>query len=101
MREQLVLLPEYLTAHLQLTLLALLLSTVVSLPLGVAIARFRWQESPTLALAGIIQTVPGLALLAVMVPLLAAMNLPSIGFLPAIVGLTLYGLFPILRNTVT
>ena len=101
MREQLVLLPEYLTAHLQLTLLALLLSTVVSLPLGVAIARFRWLESPTLALAGIIQTVPGLALLAVMVPLLAAMNLPSIGFLPAIVGLTLYGLFPILRNTVT
>jgi osmoprotectant transport system permease protein len=100
-REQLVLLPEYLTAHLQLTLLALLLSTVVSLPLGVAIARFRWLESPTLALAGIIQTVPGLALLAVMVPLLAAMNLPSIGFLPAIVGLTLYGLFPILRNTVT
>ena len=101
MREQLVLLPEYLTAHLQLTLLALLLSTVVSLPLGVAIARFRWLESPTLALVGIIQTVPGLALLAVMVPLLAAMNLPSIGFLPAIVGLTLYGLFPILRNTVT
>lgn len=101
MREQLVLLPEYLTAHLQLTLLALLLSTVVSLPLGIAIARFRWLEPLTLALVGIIQTVPGLALLAVMVPLLAAMKLPSIGFLPAIVGLTLYGLFPILRNTVT
>ena len=101
MSEQLALLPEYLTAHLQLTLLALILSALVSLPLGIAVTRVRWLQAPVLAVAGVIQTVPGLALLAVMVPVLAAMNLPSIGFLPAIVGLTLYGLFPILRNTVT
>ena len=101
MREQLALLPEYLTAHLQLTLLALLLSTAMSLPLGIAVTRVRWLEHPALVVAGVIQTVPGLALLAVMVPLLAAINLQSIGFLPAIVGLTLYGVLPILRNTVT
>ena len=101
MSQQLALLPEYLTAHLQLTLLALLFSSALSLPLGVAATRVRWLERPALGLASTIQTVPSLALLAVMVPLLAAVNLQSIGFLPAIVGLTLYGVLPILRNTVT
>jgi len=99
--EQLALLPAYLTAHLQLTLLALLCSTTVSLPLGVAISRVRWLEQPVLGVAGVIQTVPSLALLALMVPLLASLQLPSIGFLPAFIGLTLYGVLPILRNTVT
>ena len=44
MNEQLALLPEYLTAHLQLALLALLLSTAVSVPLGVAATRIAWLE---------------------------------------------------------
>ena len=101
MAEQLVLLPEYLTAHIQLTLLALLLSTAISLPLGVVISRMPWLEQPALGAAGVIQTVPSLALLAIMVPVLAGLDLPSIGFLPAIIGLTLYGVFPVLRNTVT
>lgn len=101
MMEQLALLPSYLTAHLQLTLLALLLSAAISLPLGVAVTRLAWLEQPALGAAGIIQTVPSLALLAVMVPVLAALGLQSIGFLPAIIGLTLYGVLPILRNTVT
>ena len=101
MSELLALLPSYLTAHLQLTLLALLLSAGVSVPLGIAATRLRWLEQPALALAGVIQTVPSLALLAAMVPVLAALDLQSIGFLPAIVGLTLYGVLPVLRNTVT
>ena len=101
MSEQLALLPEYLTAHLQLTLLALLFSTAVSLPLGVAVTRSPRLEPAALGLAGVIQTVPSLALLAFMVPLLASLDLQSIGFLPAIIGLTLYGVLPILRNTVT
>ena len=101
MSEQLALLPGYLTAHIQLTLLALLLSASVSLPLGVAVTRSPWLERPALGIAGLIQTVPSLALLAVMVPLLAGLDLPSIGFLPAIIGLTLYGILPMLRNTVT
>ena len=101
MTELLALLPSYLTAHLQLTLLALLLSTGISVPLGIAATRIAWLEQPSLALAGIIQTVPSLALLAAMVPVLAALDLQSIGFLPAIVGLTLYGVLPVLRNTVT
>ena len=67
----------------------------LSLPLGVAVTRVRWLEQPVLGLAGVIQTIPSLALLAAMVPLLASMRLQSIGFLPAFIGLTLYGVLPI------
>ena len=101
MSEQLALLPGYLTAHIQLTLLALLFSAAISIPLGIGVTRARWLEPVALGIAGVIQTVPSLALLAVMVPLLALVDLQSIGFLPAVVGLTLYGVLPILRNTVT
>lgn len=101
MTEQLALLPEYLTAHLQLTLVALAIGIGLSVPVGVLVTRSRWLEQPVLGLASVIQTVPSLALLAVMVPLLAALGTRSIGFLPAIIGLTLYSLLPVLRNTVT
>lgn len=101
MSEQLALLPGLLTAHLQLTIAALLVGTAISVPLGIVAARVPALERPILGLAGVIQTVPSLALLAVMVPLLAALSLPSIGLLPAFIGLTLYGVLPVLRNTVT
>jgi osmoprotectant transport system permease protein len=108
--EQLALLPAYLTAHLQLSLVALLLAAAVSIPLGVVVTRRRALEGPVLGLASAIQTIPSLALLAVMVPALAALGgltaaflgfqIRSIGYPPAIVALTLYGMLPILRNTV-
>jgi ABC-type proline/glycine betaine transport system permease subunit len=101
MSEQLALLPAYLTGHLQLTLAALLIAIATSLPLGILAVRTPRLEQPLLAIAAVIQTIPSLALLAVTVPLLAALQLRSIGFLPALIGLTLYGLLPILRNTVT
>jgi osmoprotectant transport system permease protein len=99
--EQLALLPGYLTAHLQLALVALLVGTSVSIPLGVLVARVRWLEQPVLGVASVIQTIPSLALLAIMVPLLSALQLQSIGYLPAFIGLVLYSVLPILRNTVT
>ena len=101
MSEQLALLPGYLTAHLQLTLLALLVGIAFSVPTGVLVARMRWLDQPVLGTASVIQTIPSLALLAIMVPALAAVGLRSIGFLPAFIGLTLYSVLPILRNTVT
>lgn len=101
MKEQLALLPGYLAAHVQLTLAALLVGIAISLPLGIALTRRPRLERPVMAVASVIQTIPSLALLAVMVPLLAALNLESIGFLPAFLGLVLYSLLPILRNTVT
>lgn len=101
MSEQLALLPQYLTAHLQLSLAALLFGVGLSVPLGIVAARIRWLEQPVLGVASVIQTIPSLALLAVMVPLLAAIGVQSIGFLPAFIGLVLYSMLPILRNTVT
>ena len=101
MSEQLALLPGYLTAHLQLTLFALLLGTAFSVPAGVLVTRMKWLDQPVLGTASVIQTIPSLALLAIMVPALAALGVQSIGFLPAFIGLTLYSVLPILRNTVT
>ena len=100
MSEQLALMPLYLSAHLQLTLFAILVGAAFSVPLGVVVTRRRWLGQPVLGIASVIQTVPSLALLALMVPVLASMGFQSIGFLPAFIGLVLYSILPILRNTV-
>jgi osmoprotectant transport system permease protein len=100
-KETLALLPLYLSAHVRLTLAALAAGSLLAVPAGVFVSRRRSLEGPVLAFASVIQTVPALALLAVMVPLLSALGLPGIGTLPAFLGLVLYSLLPILRNTVT
>jgi len=66
---------------------------LVSIPLGVIAAKRRRLGQVILSLAGTIQTIPSLALLVFMIPLL------GIGPLPAIVALFLYSLLPIIRNT--
>lgn len=106
MSDQLALLPGYLLAHLQLTLVALGLGAGFSIPVGIAVTRNPALEGPVLGVAGVIQTIPSLALLAIMVPALAGLaavglEVRSIGYLPAIIALTLYSVLPILRNTVT
>ena len=100
MSEALALLPEYLSAHVRLTLAALVAGVLLAVPAGVLASRVRALEGPVVGLAGVIQTIPALALLAVMVPLLSGLGLPGIGVLPAFLGLVLYSLLPILRNTV-
>lgn len=94
--EQLDLLPNYLSAHLTLTLIAMLGGMLISLPLALLVLRIRSLQGPVLAGASVIQTIPSLALLALMVPLLG-----QIGLLPAIIALTAYSVLPILRNAVT
>ncbi len=96
LREQLALLPEYLSRHLLLTVTALAVGIGISFPLAIAVTRVRLLKGPVLALASTIQTIPSLALLALMVPLLR-----EIGFLPAVIALTLYSMLPVIRNTVT
>src|SRR5579862_7472922 len=90
-------LPGYLGGHMLLSTTSLLVGLAISLPLGILVSRRpRWSE-PVLGLAGVIQTVPSLALLALMVPLLGGM----IGFVPAFIALTLYSILPALSNTIT
>ncbi len=96
LRTQLALLPDYLGNHLLLSASALLIGLALSLPLAVIVTRQRWLQGPVFVIAGAVQTIPSLALLALMVPLLR-----RIGFLPALLALILYSMLPVIRNTVT
>lgn len=100
MIDQLSLLPGYLVGHLKLSLTALFFGVLISVPLGIFASKFKNVERVSLGISGIIQTIPTLALLAMMVPLLGAFKLPSIGYIPALIALVLYSIMPILRNTV-
>jgi osmoprotectant transport system permease protein len=82
--------------HLMLVLLSVALACVVGLPLGVLAAFAPRLRQTVLALAGVLQTVPSLALLAILIPLLG-----TIGTLPALIALFVYALLPIVRNTCT
>lgn len=82
-------------SHLSLTLISLLLAILIALPLGIFIARKPKASGIVLGVAGILQTIPSIALLGVMIPLL------GIGPKPAILALFLYALLPIIRNTYT
>lgn len=81
--------------HIGLTFISLFFAVLVGLPLGIVIARKRKLSGTVLGLAGVLQTIPSIALLGFMIPLL------GIGPKPAIVALLLYALLPIIRNTYT
>lgn len=80
--------------HLVLTGVAVLAAVLVGVPLGIAASRRPRLSTLALSAAGIAQTIPSIALLAFMLPWF------GIGVRPAIAALFLYGLLPILRNTV-
>ena len=94
--EPLAALPNYLGGHMRLSLAALAAGLAISLPLGIFAAREPRLGGPALAIASTLQTIPSLALLALMVPLLGG----TIGFAPAFLALTLYAVLPTLRNTI-
>jgi osmoprotectant transport system permease protein len=81
--------------HLKLSLLSLVAAILVGVPLGVLASRFRRIGHLSLAGTGILQTIPSLALLAFLIPVL------GIGARPALAALFLYSLLPIVRNTYT
>lgn len=81
--------------HLKLTGISVFIAILIGLPLGVLISRIPKLATPILGSAGVMQTVPSLALLGFMVPFF------GIGSKPAIIALTLYALLPIIRNTYT
>lgn len=81
--------------HLKLTGIALLLACAIGLPAGIVVYRSEVLSKGVLYVAGLLQTIPSIALLALMIPLF------GIGERPAIIALFLYSLLPILRNVVT
>ena len=110
MQSALALLPDYLSRHVLLSASALALGIALGLPLGLWLTRHPGWRWPVLALASFVQTIPGLALLALFYPLLLGLSLfsekflgfriPALGFLPSLLALTLYSMLPILRNAV-
>jgi osmoprotectant transport system permease protein len=81
--------------HIGLTFISLLIAVLIGLPLGIYITRHKGAAGLVLGIAGVLQTIPSIALLGFMIPLL------GIGPLPAITALFLYALLPVIRNTYT
>ncbi|MDX1673545.1 MAG: glycine betaine ABC transporter substrate-binding protein [Longimicrobiales bacterium] len=81
--------------HLLLVGVSLLAAVLIAVPLGLALERVRGGAEGTIRAVGLLQTIPSIALLAFMIPLV------GIGVIPALVALFLYSLYPILRNTYT
>lgn len=104
-------LPLYLGEHVVLSAASMGLGLALSLLLAIAAVRNRHVRWPLLTLASLIQTIPGLALLALFYPLLLAASALSehvfgrgfsaLGFLPSLLALTLYSMLPVIRNGVT
>ena len=109
--EALAHLPDYLGNHVRVSVTALALGLLASLPLAIVARNRPLMRGALLGLASIVQTVPGLALLALFYPLLLALAALSLswfgfgfsafGFLPAVLALALYSMLPVLRNTIT
>lgn len=79
--------------HIALTFIALAIAVLIGLPLSIFLTRRRQLAGAVLGAVGVIQTIPSIALLGFLLPLL------GIGATPAIVALFLYALLPIVRNT--
>jgi osmoprotectant transport system permease protein len=94
-RETLSALPALFGAHVTITGLALSIGTLGGIGLAIGVHKTPRLRTVVLGVAGVVQTIPSLALLALMVPLLG-----MFGFWPALTALLLYSLLPVLRNTV-
>jgi osmoprotectant transport system permease protein len=109
--EALTHLSDYLGNHVRVSVTALALGLVVSLPLAIAARNRPLFRGALLGIASVVQSVPGLALLALFYPLLLALasvtlgwfgfGFSAFGFLPAVLALALYSMLPVLRNTIT
>jgi len=110
LHEALARLPDYLASHVLVSLTALVLGLGISLPLAVLSLRRPVLRGALLGVASVVQTIPGLALLALFYPLLLALaavserlfgkGFSALGFLPSVLALALYSMLPVLRNTV-
>jgi osmoprotectant transport system permease protein len=104
-------LPDYLGNHVRVSVTALGLGLLISLPLALIARNRPVLRGALLGFASVVQTVPGLALLALFYPLLLALaalaltwlgvTFSAFGFLPAVLALALYSMLPVLRNTIT
>lgn len=86
---------EALLQHLQISLLSLLIAILISVPLAIWLFNKKKASEAILQITGIFQTIPSLALLGLLIPVM------GIGTVPAVTALVVYALFPIVQNTIT
>ena len=98
-----VMVAEWITDHLCISLIAIAIGTVLGVTTGIFIAGKGRERTADVVLyfAEIMMTVPSLALFGLLMLLLSRMGLSAIGLLPAVITLVIYGQLPILRNTYT
>ena len=82
--------------HVTLVVVSLAAAIAVGVPLGIAAMRRRVLRQPVMVAVALLQTIPSLALLAILIPITG-----TIGLWPAVIALFLYSLLPIVRNTCT
>ncbi|MCB2354524.1 ABC transporter permease/substrate-binding protein [Clostridium estertheticum] len=81
--------------HMQISFIAIFIAVIIAVPLGIYITRHKHLAGPLLQIASIFQTIPSLAILGILIPLV------GIGQVPAVIALVIYAILPILRNTYT
>jgi osmoprotectant transport system permease protein len=86
-------LAEKIGEHFLISILALSIGAAIAVPAGILLTRYKRLSQAVLSFCSVLQTVPSLALLAIMVPFF------GVGKLPAVIALIIYSLLPILRNT--
>ncbi|CAM4103588.1 osmoprotectant update ABC transporter permease/substrate-binding subunit OpuFB [Lederbergia lenta] len=86
---------QALLEHIQISLIALFFAVIIAIPLGIYLTRRKKAAEGIIGVTAVLQTIPSLALLGLLIPLL------GIGKVPAIIALVAYALLPILRNTYT
>ncbi|HWL12542.1 MAG TPA: ABC transporter permease [Ureibacillus sp.] len=79
--------------HFYISMIALALGVIVAVPIGIFLSKTKYVAKIMLSITSVLQTVPSLALLAIMIPLF------GVGKVPAVVALCIYSLLPILNNT--
>ncbi|WP_159257747.1 ABC transporter permease [Lactiplantibacillus pentosus] len=79
--------------HIYISAFSLLLGVIVAVPIGILLTRVKPIANVVMSIASMLQTIPAMALLALMIPFF------GIGAIPAIIALFIYSLLPILRNT--
>ncbi|HEY8805182.1 MAG TPA: glycine betaine ABC transporter substrate-binding protein, partial [Clostridium sp.] len=81
--------------HIQLTVFSIVIAIIIAIPLGILIVRYRKLSVPVIGFTNVVQSVPSLALLGFLIPML------GIGSKPAIIMVVMYSLLPIVKNTFT
>ncbi len=89
-------LPNLLGGHLSLAVPAIFVGVLISVPLGILCVKSAAVRGPVMTLISLVQTVPSIALLAIMVAILGG----TIGYRPAFIALLVYSILPIVRNTI-